>query len=94
MLINKAHLQFIKNVKAISRKLKQALVIADIDKRKISKVVRKTCAERRKITLLKVVNIRKRFEEKVKKFVDVGAPNGGHTSHTLGTLQGWGFKGV
>ena len=32
-----------------------ALVIADIDKKKINKVVRKTCAEIRKITLLKDV---------------------------------------
>ena len=46
-----------------------------MDKSKIRKVVRKTCAERRKITLLKDVKIRKRFEEKIIKLVDVGAPN-------------------
>ena len=39
------------------------------------KVVRKTCAERIRITLLKDVKIRKRFEEKVTELVDVGAPN-------------------
>ena len=37
------------------------------------KVVRKTCADRRKITLLKDVKIRKQFEGKVAKLVDVGA---------------------
>ena len=37
--------------------------------------MRKTCAVRRKITLLKYVKIRKQFEEKVAKLVDVGAPN-------------------
>ena len=37
--------------------------------------MRKTCAERRKITLLKDVKIRKRFEEKVIKLVDVAVPN-------------------
>ena len=52
-----------------------ALVIADIDKKKIRNIVRKTCAERRKISLLKDVRIRKRFEEKVFKLVDVEAPN-------------------
>ena len=52
-----------------------AVVIADIDKRKIRKVVRKTYAERRKITLLKDVKIRKQIEEKVIKLVDVVAPN-------------------
>ena len=50
-------------------------MIADNDKRKIRKVVRKMCAERRKITLLINVKIRKRFEEKVTELADVGAPN-------------------
>ena len=45
-------------------------MIADIDKRKVRKVVRKACAERRKITLLKDVKIRKRFDEKVTELVD------------------------
>ena len=49
------------NVKAIPWEFQHALVIADIDKRKIRKVMRKTCAERRKITLLQDVKIRKRF---------------------------------
>ena len=38
-------------------------------------MVRKTCVEGRKITLLTDVQIRKQFEEKVIKLVDVGAPN-------------------
>ena len=33
------------------------------------------CHERRKISLLKDVKIRKRFEEKAIKLVDIGAPN-------------------
>ena len=49
------------NVKAIPGEFQHALLIADIDKRKVNKVVRKTCAERGKITLLKDVKIRKRF---------------------------------
>ena len=39
------------------------LVGADVDKRKIRKVVRKACAQRTKISLLKDVKIRKQFEE-------------------------------
>ena len=58
-------------MKAIPGEFQHALVIADIDRRKIRKVVRKTCAERKKITVLKDVKIRKRFEEKVTKLVDV-----------------------
>ena len=62
-------------MKAIPGKFQHALVIADIDKRKVRKVVRKTCAKRGKITLLRDVKIRKRFEEKVTELVDSGAPN-------------------
>ena len=62
-------------MKAIPGESQHALVIADIDKKKIRKVVRNTCAERRKITLLKDVKIRKRNQEKVMKLVDVGAPH-------------------
>ena len=42
--------------------LQHAFVIADIDKRKINKVVIKTRAERSKITLLNDLKIRKRFK--------------------------------
>ena len=63
MLIKKEHRRFIQNEKAIPGEFQHALVMADIDKRKIRNVVRKTCAERRKISLLKDMKIRKRFEE-------------------------------
>ena len=58
-------------MKAIPGELQHALVIADIDKRKTRKVVRKMCAEKRKISLLKYVKIRKLFGEKVIRLVDV-----------------------
>ena len=57
VLIKKEHGRFIQNVKAIPGEFQHALLIEDIDKRKIRKVVRKTCAGRRKITLLKDVKI-------------------------------------
>ena len=50
--------------------LQHALVAADIDKRKIRNVVRKTFTERRKISLLKDLKIRKQFEEKVIKVLE------------------------
>ena len=62
-------------MKAIHGEFLHALVIVDIDKRKIRKVVRKTYAERRQISLLKDVKIGKRFEEKVTELVDVEATN-------------------
>ena len=75
VLIKKEHGCFIQDVKAIPGEFQCALVIADKDKRKIRNVVRKTCTERRYISLLKDVKIRKRFDEKVTKLVDVGASN-------------------
>ena len=48
-------------MEAIPGEFQHALVVADIDERKIKKVVRKTCAERRKITLLNHAKIMKRF---------------------------------
>ena len=48
-------------MKAIPGEFQHALVIVDIDMTKIRKVVRKTCAERIRISLLKDVKIRKRF---------------------------------
>ena len=75
MLIKKEHKQFMQNVKAIPGEFQHALVVVDIDKKKIRNVERMTCAERRMISLLKDLKIKKRFEEKVIKFVDVGVPN-------------------
>ena len=75
VLIKKEHRWFMKNVKAIPGEFQHALVVANIVNKKISNVVRKTCTETRKISLLKDVTIRKRFSEIVIKLVDVGAPN-------------------
>ena len=51
------------------------IVVTDIDKKKIRKVVRKTCAERRKISLLKGLKNRKRLQQKEVELVDAGVPN-------------------
>ena len=61
VLIWKEHQQFMQSVKAIPREFQHTLVVVDIDKRKRRKVVRKTCAERRKIGLLRDVKMRKQF---------------------------------
>ena len=51
------------NEKAIRAEIQHAIVVADIGKKKIRNVVGRTCAEKRKINLLKDLMIRKRFEE-------------------------------
>ena len=53
VLIMKERRWSMQNVKAIPGEYQHALVVADIDKRKIRNVVRKTRVERRKISLLK-----------------------------------------
>ena len=74
-------------MKVIPGEFQYASVIAKIDKRKIRKVLRKTCAVRRKIALLKDVKIRKRLEEKKLNWLML--------EHQIcGALQGWGFKGM
>ena len=49
-------------------------MMADIDK-KIMNVVRKTCTESRKISVLKDVKIGKQFEDDKIELVDLGLPN-------------------
>ena len=62
-------------MKAIPGKFQHELVIADKDKKKIRKVLRNTCTERQKISLLKDVKIRMPIEEKVIQLVDVEDQN-------------------
>ena len=54
VLIKKQHRRFIQNMKANHVEFQHVLLVADIEKKKIRTVVRKTCTERRKITLLKM----------------------------------------
>ena len=65
VLIKKKHPRLIRNVKTILGEFQHALLTANIDKRKIRKVVRWTFAERRRVGLMKDAKIRMRFEEKV-----------------------------
>ena len=65
VLIKKERQWFTQNVKAIPGEFQHTLVVADIYKKEIRNVLRKTCTEGRKISWLKDLKIRKRFEEKV-----------------------------
>ena len=62
MLMKKEHGLFMGNVNAISGEFQHALMVADVDKKKTRNVVKKTCTDRRVISLLKDVKIRKCFE--------------------------------
>ena len=57
VLTKREHRQFIQNVKVVAGEFQHALVLSDIDKSKISNVVRDICTEIRKIFLLIDVKI-------------------------------------
>ena len=60
------------------------LVVANIDNKKISNVVRKTCILRRMISLIKGKKIRKQFDEKVIELVNVVMQNfWGHLKYVV-----------
>ena len=54
VLIKREHPHFLQNVKAMPGKLQHVLVVAEIDKKKIRNVMRKTYIQRREISLLKM----------------------------------------
>ena len=54
IMLMKKHWWFLQNVKAIPEGSQHALMVADIDKKKIRNVVRKTHIKTRKINLLKI----------------------------------------
>ena len=56
-MLTKKHHRLIQNVKAIPGEFQHALLVANIDTKKIRKVVRKALTEKRKIRLLKDVKI-------------------------------------
>ena len=53
MLEKKEHKRFMQNENVIPEEFQHALVITDMDEKEIRKAVRKSCAERRRISLLK-----------------------------------------
>ena len=63
---------FLQNKTAIPGDFQHVLLLADIDKNKIRKVVRKINVKRKKISLLKDEKIRKQFETKVIELADAG----------------------
>ena len=64
VLIEKEHRKFMQIVKALPVVFQHAVVVADIDKKKLRNVKRRTCTKRRKIILLKDLLIGKRLEKK------------------------------
>ena len=64
MLVGEKYRKFIKDVKMISWELQHRMVVVDLDKKVLKKVVRKQRIIRRKIWMLNENQTRVRFEKK------------------------------
>ena len=66
--------KYLKDVKAIPWELQHRLVVTDIDKRKLRKVVKNEQIFRR-VWKLKENNMKTKFQERARELVDVDVPN-------------------
>ena len=70
VLVGKSNRKYLKDVKAIPWMLQHWLVVTDIDKRKLKKVVKNKQSVRRRAWKLKENNLKTRFQERVKELVN------------------------
>ena len=66
-LVSKNIRKYLKNVKAIPWKLQHRLVVTDIHKRKLKKIVKNKLIIRRRVWKLKENNMKTRFQERARK---------------------------
>ena len=71
--MGKGNRKYLRDVKVIPGELQHRLVVVDLDKKKVKKVVRKEAIERRKVWKLKENDTRARFEERVRELVSADA---------------------
>ena len=68
VLVEKGNRKYLRDVKIIPGQLQHRLVVMDLVKKKVKKVVRKEAIERRKVWKLKEDDTRARFEERVESW--------------------------
>lgn len=73
VLVDKEKRKFLKDIKVFPGELQHRLVVVDVDKRKVKKVVRKVALERRNVWKLKEEETRKKFEARVGELVETDA---------------------
>ena len=74
-LVGKNNRKYLKDVKTIPCELQHRLVVTDIDKGKLKKVVRNEQTFGRTVWKLKENNMKAKFQERVRELIDVDAPN-------------------
>ena len=75
VLVGRQKRKFLKDVKSVPGELQHRLVIVDVDKRKLKKIVRKRTTEKRKVWKLKEEETRGKFQERVEEFVNMDTPD-------------------
>ena len=75
MLVGNKYRKYIRDIKVIPWKLQHSMVVVDLDKKVLNKVVRKEQIIRRKIWKLNENQTRVRFEKRVKELVSTDAPD-------------------
>ena len=75
ILVNKGNRKHLKEVKVILWKLQHRLLVADVDKRKLNKVIKKESRVKRMVWKLKDTEMQEKFERRVEEFVDIETTN-------------------
>ena len=75
ILVSKENRKFLKDVKVIPRELQHRLLVADVDKRKLNKVVKKESRVKCVVWKLKEREMLEKFERRVEELVDVETTN-------------------
>ena len=75
VLVGKGNRKYLREVKVIPGEFQHRLVVTDLVKKKVKKVVRKKAIERRKVWKLKEDDKRARFEGRVGELVGTDAPD-------------------
>ena len=73
VLVGKENKKYLRDVKVIPGKLQHRLVVTNLVRKKVKKVVRKEAIERRKVWKLKEDDTRTRFERRVGQLVSTDA---------------------
>ena len=75
VLVGSQNRKFLKDVKSVPGELQHSIVIVDVDKKKLKKIVKKKKTEKRRVWKLKEDETRRKFQHRVGELVDMDSPN-------------------
>ena len=75
LLVGKRQRKYLRDVKVIPGELQHRLVVADLHKKRLKRVIRKRATVRRKVWKLKEHYVRKNIEKRVRQLITIDAPD-------------------